>query len=196
MKYLAILTAISFALAVISPVEAAPKGPSGGSGNSGNSGGSGNMNSGNMNKGNSGPGWNSGMGYGHPYYHNYYPGGPYVVERPIYENPAFSGLPIKIINPPANGVALNYALQGAPYTIAPGYSQDLVHDRSWVIEFSRGGNFGQARYGLEPGTYSFAHTDHGWDLYRVPAVQAAPEAAPSNPPPPAPSLPTNPAPKP
>jgi hypothetical protein len=135
---------------------------------------------------------------GHPpmgNYYPYYPGTPYVAGRPIYENPAFSGLPIKITNPAASGVTLNYTLQGTLYTIAPGYSQDLAHDRSWVVEFNRGANLGQARYGLEPGTYAFTHTEHGWELYRVPDVQSAPIEAPSNPPPPV-ALPANPAPKP
>ena len=47
----------------------------------------------------------------------------YAVQRPIVEN--FSGGPIKIVNPARNGVTLSYLLNGATYTIPPGYSQEL-----------------------------------------------------------------------
>jgi hypothetical protein len=88
----------------------------------------------------------------------------YVVQRPILEN--FSGGPITITNPATNGVSLSYTLDGAAYTIAPGYSQDFREDRAWVVQFSRGGNMDQARYGLTSGVYSFTGTEHGWELYK------------------------------
>ena len=102
--------------------------------------------------------------YGHPYGY-YQPVVPYVVQRPIIVAPAFSGLPIKITNPATNSATLSYALNGVTYSIPPGHSQDLTVDRSWVISFGRGGNFGTARYGLEAGLYTFASTDHGWESY-------------------------------
>ncbi len=88
----------------------------------------------------------------------------YVVQRPILEN--FSGGPITITNPATNGVSLNYTLDGVAFTIAPGYSQDFREDRAWVVQFSRGGNMDQVRYGLTSGVYSFTGTDHGWELYK------------------------------
>jgi hypothetical protein len=113
-----------------------------------------------------------GGGYGNPYgygyggnYGYYQPATPYVVQRPIIENPTFSGLPIEISNPATSGATLSYVLNGVTYSIPAGYSQNLTLDRSWVISFSRGGNFGPARYGLEPGLYTFSSTDHGWELY-------------------------------
>jgi hypothetical protein len=115
----------------------------------------------------------------------------YVVQRPILEN--FSGDPIKIVNPAKNGVTLNYMLNGSAYTIPPGYSQDLREDRAWVIQFSRGENLDQARYGLQSGVYTFARADHGWELFRseLPQMVAppAPIAAPTNPPTTAPANP-------
>ena len=78
----------------------------------------------------------------------------------------FSGRPITITNPATNKAALNYTLDGTAYSIQPGYSQDFREDRAWVIQFSRGANLDQARYGLQSGLYSFASTDHGWELYR------------------------------
>ena len=100
-----------------------------------------------------------GGGYGNPYgyeyggnYGYYQPGTPYVVQRPIIENPFFSGLPIEITNPATSGMTLSYMLNDVTYSIPPGYSQNLTLDRSWVISFDRGGNFGPARYGLSGNT--------------------------------------------
>ena len=61
-----------------------------------------------------------------------------------------------------------------------------------MIEFGRGADFGEARYGLEPGVYSFAFTEHGWELYRKPLVVQSDAAAPANPTPsnPTPANPT------
>ncbi len=88
----------------------------------------------------------------------------YVVNRPIVAN--FSGSPITISNSATNTVTLSYTLDGNAYTIPPGYDQTLSEDRAWVIQFSRGANLGQARYGLQSGLYTFTSTDHGWELYR------------------------------
>jgi hypothetical protein len=110
-------------------------------------------------------------------------GNAYVVRRPILEN--FSGGPIKIVNPSKNAVTLNYMLNGNLYSIPPGYSQDLSEDRAWVIQFSRGANLDQARYGLQSGVYTFSNTNNGWELFRSEFPQmvapSAPMAAPTNP---------------
>lgn len=111
----------------------------------------------------------------------------YVVRRPILEN--FSGGPIKIVNPAKSGVTLSYTLNGNAYTIPPGYSQELQEDRAWVIEFSRGENLDQARYGLQSGVYTFTRTNQGMELYRSEFPQTSaptvapqpPKAAPTNP---------------
>ncbi len=198
MRKVTIFVAILAAAAIAWPGLASAKGPgsggssSGGSGSGGSgSGGSGGSGSG---SGSSGKNWNGNNNWGwnswRPYYRDYY----YFAERPIYENPVFSGLPIKIVNPATNNVTLNYTLNGTVYTIPPGYSQKFVEDRSWVVEFSRGGSFGDARYGLEPGVYVFGATSHGWELYHQ-AEESAPVAGPTNPPPPD-VTPANPPPKP
>lgn len=119
-----------------------------------------------------------GWGYraypGYGYYSGYsgYAAEPYYVARPVPDNPPPPPAPlggvIMIFNPAENGVTLNYTLDGAAQTIPPGYSQQLPADRPWVIEFSRGGGLGLARYGLEPGTYTFTPTPAGWELYRSP----------------------------
>ena len=122
--------------------------------------------------------WNNGRwtDYGNDYYYT---------GQPVLEN--FSGDPIKIVNPAKTGVTLSYSLNGATYSIPPGYSQDLREDRAWTIQFSRGPNMDQAEYGLQPGVYTFARTDHGWELYHgdfppTPATTSPPTAAPMNPP--------------
>jgi hypothetical protein len=138
-----------------------------------------------------GGGW-----YGNPYgyryggdYGYYEPAGPYVVQRPILDNAIFSGLPIKITNPATSGVTLSYVLNGVTYSIPPGHSQNLTLDRSWVISFSRGGKFGTARYGLQPGLYTFEPTaDHGWELFHGAIAQPSLVQTPSN------TLPMNPTP--
>ncbi len=134
--------------------------------------------------------WNS-----HPYYYNDYDYYYYSAQRPIFENPLFSGLPIKIVNPASNSVTLNYTLNGTVYPIPPGYSQTLVADRLWTIQFSRGAGFGDARYGLESGLYTFGNSDHGWELYRTALVDSAPVGGSLNPTPPQ-SAPVNPPPGP
>jgi hypothetical protein len=110
-------------------------------------------------------------------------GNAYVVQRPIVEG--FSGGPIKIVNPAKNGVTLNYTLDGNAFTLPPGYSQELREDRAWVIEFSRGPNLDQTRYGLQSGLYTFSRTDHGLALDRgdFPKMVAPqpPKAAPQPP---------------
>lgn len=79
--------------------------------------------------------------------------------------PAGDGLPIKIVNPSDAGGAIRYSLNEYDYAIEPGQSQTLVNDRPWTITFDRGGDYGTARYSLSSGTYTFAPTDKGWQVY-------------------------------
>jgi hypothetical protein len=73
-----------------------------------------------------------------------------------------------IVNPEDSGGSLSYVLAGAhSYTIDPGFTQALDGQPSWLIEFDRGGSFGQARYTIGPGTYTFTATENGWELYNT-----------------------------
>lgn len=65
-------------------------------------------------------------------------------------------------NPESNGASISYLLDGHSYTMEPGYSQRL--ERSYLIEFDRGGDYGTARYTIADGTFEFTITDRGWDL--------------------------------
>ena len=36
-----------------------------------------------------------------------------------------------------------------------------------MIQFDRGGDFGNAQYVLDSGEYFFGESDHGWELYHL-----------------------------
>jgi hypothetical protein len=104
-----------------------------------------------------------------------------VVVRPQTVRPSGDGLPIKIINPMDAGAAVHYSLNDYDYVIEPGQSQTIVNDRPWTISFDRGGDFGPARYSMSPGTYTFAATDKGWQVYHDADVSKVQPAAPPRP---------------
>jgi hypothetical protein len=73
---------------------------------------------------------------------------------------------VVLVNPEDSGGPLSYRLSGShSYTIEPGYSQVLTNKPSWLVEFDRGESFGQAKYNIGPGTYTFTATQKGWELY-------------------------------
>ena len=82
------------------------------------------------------------------------------------ERPAASEENNKVVlmNDPDSGGEVSYNLSGFAYTIQPGNLQTLTTRPSWVIAFDRGGDFGQARYTLTKGTYTFSPTEKGWEL--------------------------------
>ena len=122
------------------------------------------------------PGYYYGYGYGRRYppgYNYAYPQAYYgnqppaanVVPQPA-PNPTPAAVAVKIVNPSSNTNTLNYILNGKSYTIQPGQSQPLAAGQTWVVEFDRGGTFGNGRYTLSGGTYTFTPTAQGWELYR------------------------------
>lgn len=134
---------------------------------------------------------------GYPYYGNgrpsnssYYARGNYNNGRrsvsiaprtPTPTRAAGDGQPIKIFNPSDSGIELHYQLNGTDYAIKPGESQLLTNDRSWVLSFDRGGDFGKAEYALSGGQYWFELTkDRGWEAYHDANVSklATPDGAP------------------
>jgi hypothetical protein len=73
---------------------------------------------------------------------------------------------IWIVNPADTEATVNYSLNDYSYQINAGEAQGLNADQTWVVAFDRSGDYGEARYTLEPGKYRFAMTDdHGWELY-------------------------------
>lgn len=93
---------------------------------------------------------------------------------------------IVLRNPRGSGGSLSYTLNSFTYTINPGESQKIPHDRDWIIRFDNG--LGKTvAYRLESGDYEFAVAPQsGWDIARrtepqSPAPQAdAPEELPQN----------------
>jgi len=73
---------------------------------------------------------------------------------------------ITLMNPADTNAPVNYSLGNNQYSLAAG--DEMVHEEgAQVISFNRGGQFGEARYTLQPGTYRFVATNHGWDLHTV-----------------------------
>jgi len=73
-----------------------------------------------------------------------------------------------ILNPVSSDRTLRYLLDGEPMELPPGHYQELGIGRSWRIEFDRGGSFGQKRYSIGNGLFTFMPTPHGWNLFRRP----------------------------
>jgi len=71
---------------------------------------------------------------------------------------------VVIVNPSGNQATLAYSINGQPFNLPPGGSQQLDATSAMVIEFDRGMSGDPARYSLTPGTYTFAATDQGWNL--------------------------------
>ncbi len=79
---------------------------------------------------------------------------------------------IAIVNPTDNEVTLHFLLDGQPQTLEAGMRIDYTVTRPVLIKFSRGAQFGVGRYRLDEHLYKFRSTDHGWELYRSPYVEA------------------------
>jgi hypothetical protein len=73
---------------------------------------------------------------------------------------------ITLLNPQENQQTVAYTIDSTQDSLA--LDQSTVYQGGTrVITFDRGGNFGQAQYTLQPGTYRFAASDHGWELFAV-----------------------------
>lgn len=53
------------------------------------------------------------------------------------------------------------------YHLRPGEQLRFKESRPWTIEFHRGGSFGEGRYRLIAGLYTFRGTEQGWELFRA-----------------------------
>lgn len=83
------------------------------------------------------------------------------------DNPPKGG--ILIGNPSYNAGSIKYVLASAhPYELQTGFQQHLPGDRSWLIEFDRGGTYGKARYTLSEGIFDFKVGDKGWEMVSRP----------------------------
>lgn len=78
-----------------------------------------------------------------------------------------------VVNPQTTGVMLSYILDGKQYSLPPGYFQELPMGRKFAIQFDRGGNFGQGKYSIGDGIFTFTPTAKGWEVYQKPTAPAA-----------------------
>jgi hypothetical protein len=78
-----------------------------------------------------------------------------------------AGGKIRILNPVGTGGEVRYSLNDAEYSIKEGYTQAFDNDRVWTIHFGSGGQRGDIRYTLSPGTYKFQVDQSGWELVRA-----------------------------
>lgn len=83
------------------------------------------------------------------------------------ETPPAASAAIRIELPGDSEAPLSYTLNEYNFQIKPGDHQDLTTDRTWVIAFNRGGDFGDAEYTLDSGVYTFGPSDHGWELFHA-----------------------------
>lgn len=142
--------------------------------------------------------YGSGYGYGYssPYWYNrqgYY--SPPVYATPQYIVSTVSTVPapdggeiVLFVAPDAPG-AIQYTLNGQPYSLKPGETQRFTNDRVWTIEFAPTNN-GQValRYTLLSARYKFKTSGSGMGLFQT---QDMPPVATTPVPNPVPNPPAN-----
>ena len=101
-------------------------------------------------------------------------------------NPATASEPARVVNPADNAVTLSFVVDSQVYTVAPGSYQDVLGGPDRVISFDRGDSRGTGRYSLRAGTYTFAATKSGWELYHTQPPSRQGEVIPAPEPTPAP----------
>ena len=74
---------------------------------------------------------------------------------------------VRIANTAKDGRSINYTVDGATFSIAPGTSQTLDAAPGAVISYDRGDRPGAERYSLVEGTYEFRSVDAGWHFYNL-----------------------------
>jgi hypothetical protein len=70
---------------------------------------------------------------------------------------------LSIRNPTRTGGAVHYLVNGQDRTLQPGESQKLPAGQ-WLIEFHRGGPYGDTAHALASGSYHFEIGQRGWEL--------------------------------
>ncbi len=77
--------------------------------------------------------------------------------------PAGEVAPVPVlVNPSSHELA--YLVNGQLYRLGPGERHQLGTAKRWVIQFDRGGDFGEATYEVSAGTHVFQVGERGWEL--------------------------------
>lgn len=74
---------------------------------------------------------------------------------------------VVLSNPLDSGGTVRFLVNGEARLLRPGDSRNLDLPGPWHIQFHHGGDFGNADYTIDQGTYAFEVTDRGWDLKPV-----------------------------
>jgi len=74
---------------------------------------------------------------------------------------------ISLSNPSGSRSAVEYVLDGKSYVLEPGMALTFNTSQARKIEFKRGAAESVARYRVSRGSYEFAQTEKGWELYRL-----------------------------
>ena len=86
--------------------------------------------------------------------------------------PVATVMPITLLNPAEIGQPVKYTLGSADYSVDSA-GRKVHKEGTQVIVFDRGGEFGDATYTLQRGTYRFIRTDRGLDLRTVTQVASS-----------------------
>jgi hypothetical protein len=85
--------------------------------------------------------------------------------------PQFTHKPIVIFCGHEQPEGIQCTLRGGAFTrtyeLQPGEQLRLKDSRAWTIDFHRGGPFGEGKYRLIAGLYTFRGTENGWELFRA-----------------------------
>jgi hypothetical protein len=71
-----------------------------------------------------------------------------------------------LVNPVGSRAAVQYTLGSKTYQLEPGMSLSVASAAPMKIEFARSESGPRAQYRVSRGTYEFAMTNTGWELYR------------------------------
>ena len=71
---------------------------------------------------------------------------------------------LRLHNPAENGGIVYFVVDEKTYSIKAGKTLELSGKDQWTVRFHRGGDFGNSRNTLKPGSYSFAVSRKGWKL--------------------------------
>jgi hypothetical protein len=71
---------------------------------------------------------------------------------------------LRLANPIANGGDVYYAINKVSFSLSPGEYHSLPQTSACLVEFHRGGDFGNAKLQLQAGDYVFDVGETGWIL--------------------------------